>query len=911
MNESLTNCNFKIATMSGSGSCRASGDAQRISKAQGFHPWASRTTRRGVISVLAMMFMVLFGSLAVAMAVVSKGNLRTAQTHLRVSGALGATDSGMTLATGRLAAAATRLRVWKGDIDQAYAMQLWTGNYSTSDGPVLNPAGNPTTLGLRDILASMHPAAGASGTVAIEPDFVPQTDWLVTAPIVLEAVGAQVTTAFQITYIPEPIPAEDRLGVRVVVTGFSWDFAGERWTRRSAQRLFKIDKNPKQAVLGPSKIMIGKNVQINGPIGARFTDVAFAGGHPMVVRGDFFNIDPLLDAKLDQFYAAVLANDTDGDNRLRTQHDIEKIPLDALRDEAFDLTSGGQANGQIADFTGDGFVDEYDIFLKHYDTNGDGRVALSDDLRAGTPNQSLTAEFAGVDDNLAILIDHARPDRNADGVVDSRDTALGYADGVLDFRDRYAKIRGQTLFRAQRPPWEAQEDGFGVQVGDYQQLVAGVIDAGEIDPPVVFNAGDDILPAISTTTFDTALSDLGLAADGAPFATQAGLPWITQNIINADGVVVGQTLNPAFISGGDTDPHSVKFEPIPFGAPAPSDYYNRPVIRNRVFRNVVIPMGTNALFENCTFVGVTRVETAADNTHPSWQFYGVQEPDGALAFPPLPANSDAQLDNDYFPSDGSIIPPPGFNVPRLTVNGTPYVTTKPLSNNIRFHNCTFVGSIIADRPTNYTHLRNKLQFTGATRFSIEHPDQPLNPALNPDPGDLPAIRKSSMMLPHYSVDIGKNNASPDQNVDLRGLVIAGVMDVRGRTTITGALLLTFEPSLLDPALHHFGDPVGNPADFNGTFGYFGADDGDAEGLAPFEFNGQTIVGFDTTGDGEANSTNPTDYDGANAVIFNGFGRIVFNFDPSLVMPDGLIAPLSIEPVGFTYHESRTIAGANP
>ena len=69
-----------------------------------------RLSRRGVASVLAMMFVVLFGSLAVAMAIVSKGNLRTAQTNLHVIRAMGAADTGV--ATRDAAPATSLARAW-------------------------------------------------------------------------------------------------------------------------------------------------------------------------------------------------------------------------------------------------------------------------------------------------------------------------------------------------------------------------------------------------------------------------------------------------------------------------------------------------------------------------------------------------------------------------------------------------------------------------------------------------------------------------------------------------------------------------------------------------------------------------------------------------------------------------------
>jgi len=864
--------------------------------------------RRGVTSILAMMFMVLFGSLAAAMAIVSKGNLSTAQSHLRVSAALGAVDTGMDLAAGRLRRAAAQMRVWKGEVDASFASALWDGTFvADPDQPIVSPGG----LGLRDLLATTHPAAGDPGTIDLEPEYTAQSDWLVTAPLVLDEQNGQVTTAAQITYAPEPVPGTNRLGVRAVVTGYAWDYRSQRWVRRVAQQVFEIDKNPRQAVLGPSKIMIGKNVQINGPLGARFMGVDNVNGHPLVVKSDFFGMNPVLDQKLQDYYDAVVASDTDGDSRLRSLHAVESQSLADLASNYYDDGSGGDENNTIVDYTGDGRVDEYDIFLKHYDGDGDGRVALSDDLRAGGPHAGLSPEFDGVDEELARLIDEARPDRNGDGVVDERDTKLGYGDGVLDERDRYAKINGPTMVRAQRSAWEAQQDEFGVTLDDYQKQVQGVIRSDD-EEPVSFDVGDDELPPIETDTFDSASSDLAQAADGAAFTIQAGVDPIWTLDTNSDGVVVGQTLNSAFYTASSTDDIGVVVEPTPFGAPAPADWYERPVFKNMTFKNVVLPMGLNALFVDCTFIGVTRVQSYADNTHQAWQFYGQQLSDLSLKYPPLPAESSAQLDNDYFPADGSIVQPPGFDVPRLTVNGTPYVTTKPLSNNIRFHGCTFIGSIVADKPNHFTHIRNKLQFTGGTKFLDEHPDSPENPELNPDEDDLDEIAKSSMMLPQYSVDVGENNAptGPDgQNVNLKGVVIAGVLDVRGVAEIDGTLLLTFEPADGDPALMHFGQQAGNPADFNTTLGYFGAQEGDEEGLAPFEYNGQQIVGFDTDGDGRVDTT--AFEDGATPVPFNGYGRIRLNWDPDLIMPDGLVAPIQIEPVPATYQEGRAIPGASP
>lgn len=845
-----------------------------------------RRSRRGVVGILSMMFMIIFGSLAVAMAIASQGNLQTAQTQLRVNRAIGAADTGLTLAEARLTHAAAQFRIEKGEVGADYAMQLWNGTFQLADGRVLYANGDPATAGVRAYLAGLH--AADAQTVAIAPEYAVQSDWLASEPIVLEREGNQPTCATQITYVPLPSTG----GVRAVVTGYAWDWVSRRWVTRTAQQDFRIFKRVNQAILGPSKIMIGKNVQINGPLGARFTGTDHPNGHPLVVHSDFLGLDPILDQKIRAFYQAVLADDTDGDNRLRTSHTIESRDIASLNAQDYD--GNGQPDNGFSDATGDGALDEFDIFLKHFDTNHDGKVALSDALRAGGPYAALTAEFT-VDDDLARLIDRAIPDRNGDGKVDARDTVLGYADGVIDAKDRYAKIRGPVAIRSQRASWEAMLDSNGQPVGDYQQFVEGAIRPNPGDRPVTFGAGDDILPAIDSSTFNTANSRLAQDANGAPFATQAGVSgslWTLQ--MGASGEVIGQIFNPQI---------ETAIEATPYGAPAAADYYQRPVFRNRTFRNVVIPKGLNGLFINCTFVGVTRVQNHGDNTHASWRFYGVQNADLSLKYPPPPGESQAQLDNDYFTA--GIIRPPTFNVPRLNVSGTPYVNTKPLSNNVRFHDCMFVGAIVADRPTDYTHVRNKLQFTGSTRFYQQHPDYPDDPSYNPDSAAMPDIRRSSMMLPHYSVDIGTNNAPQSQDVNLTGLIIAGVLDVRGNTNIDGALLLTFEPTTSDHALQNYGVPVGNPANFNATLGYFGPTDGDQEGfnvtnLTDLDGDGVVDIGYDNNGDGipDAGATSGT------AIHFNGFGRVTVNWDPNLVMPDGLIAPIRIEPLASSYREGR-------
>lgn len=123
--------------------------------------------RRGVSSVLAMMFLVLFSSLAATMAVVAQGNLRTAHAALRVSRSLSAAESGLVFAARRLAEESSRFVFEKGVIDDGFGERLWFGTTTASDGAVtLNePDGyavpSPSGTGLLHVVHDAHQYADA------------------------------------------------------------------------------------------------------------------------------------------------------------------------------------------------------------------------------------------------------------------------------------------------------------------------------------------------------------------------------------------------------------------------------------------------------------------------------------------------------------------------------------------------------------------------------------------------------------------------------------------------------------------------------------------------------------------------------------------------------------------------------
>ena len=957
------------------------------------------TRRRGAVSVLAMILLSLFGSLVAAMAIASKSNLRTAATHMHVIRAQGAAETGLAIASARLEESAHRFIIAYSDIDGAFGWDFWRGNlsgYGTVN--VVNaPSGyfeQGMPSGIMEALVSHHSAdlnildsiglavpTVSNAPAGADPLVYKSTEWLITPPVPVWEPSDDATEAFQITYAP----LANGIDIRVIVTGFALGYTSS--TRdvngspnpitRTVMQDFRITKRVNHAIISPTRIMIGKNVMIEGDLGAAFDQVTETNGDPLIINSDFYGMDSVLDAKLDDLFAAIAAFDVDNDNRLRTGHPVESV--NGLIDQDYD-GDGTPDGGTFIDTTGDGYLDEFDVFLNHYDTDVvDGRVNIATEFidGAGQP----------VDADLAYLIDSAKADRNGNGVwgftdpnnngvfdpglgetfldIDTfygtaADNALGYLDGYIDRLDQYAKVSGRLTFRVNQSAWISGQ-------GDYSPRLLGPIVPTDGSAPMTFDATTDDLPSFDVSSFNDTEIDLQVAVDGATFDKQVAdflgisiSDLATYIETKPDGSVDGSgKLAPRFLRldpdvDGDglpdnwADP-STHFEKMPFNSPNFSDWYYRPVYQNFEFKDVEIPMGNNALFVNCTFAGVTWVRTYADNTHAHWTTFGklemkngdvrptpafqrmvygddAGEVQSEVYNPALPGYDPAAgvyllraispLDRadvlnseipTYAPADYAQLPEPLM----IVANGATQrvVDTRQWSNNIRFHDCLFVGSIVSDAPTEYTHVRNKLQFTGATRFVDQHPDSPTDPLLNPDASDLAAIERSSMMLPNYSVDIGQFNSPPEQNVQLHGVIIAGVLDVRGNTSINGALLLTFNPQMgSGPLQDHLGNPIGNPSLFNTTIGYFGPNEGDEESLNPVDLpvvGGVRIVGWDVDGDGIAD-VGPFDAPpaGSTAVPFNGYGRVNITFDKDMVLPNGILIPMQIDPIAVTYTEGK-------
>jgi hypothetical protein len=717
---------------------------------------------RGAAAILAMMFLVIFSSLAAAMAIVAQGNMSTADTHYRANRAAAAAETGMTFVTYRLRQSASGVTTRDGIIDADNAPALWIQVRTAMLDAMTDNAHNVA-----------EPFVDEAGVLQIGPIAVGPGEPTFTASVAAHPIAGE---NYGSSYYQRP--PFDAMTPAVSVAApldATWVRVSVRATDGSITRTLavdcRIDKKIPFAILSKSRVMIGQNVMIDGPIGSRFMETHLPGGHPIQMQSDFYGYHSSLDAALDALVAVLNSNDQDGDNRISLASSAE---TDGIEDP------------QDFDLNGDGYIDDYDYFLGQFDSNDD---------------QVVTGTELDIDGNI-----------NAAQLLELIDTfgdptRYGYDDGVIDAHDRYAKLRGEVLIKASLQSWND-----GAAGGNIQNYYQGPVDADYGKSPLTFEAADVDVHDYGPADFD--VSDFRDMATG-DLTTQAETQAALHDPSDPD-------------SPGSLD--VTVFEATPYGAAHPYDYYDRPVFENMMFTNVRIPAGTNALFRNCTFVGVTFVETSSANTDPDFNYAGMVGADGTLVYP------DATAD----------------------VAGTNVTDTKAVSNNIRFDGCTFEGAVISDVPSGFTHVRNKLSFTGRTRFDIDD-----SPSLTT--AEKLLFKRSTIMTPHYSVEMGTfiDPADAGETVELSGTIVAGVLDLRGNVKLTGTVLTTFEPiSNTAPVLGET-SPI-----FNTTLGYFASAAGDMENELP-EI---------------------------------GRGVIQLVYDPTMPLPDGILGPIQIEPNMATYFE---------
>jgi Tfp pilus assembly protein PilX len=693
--------------------------------------------RQGVAAMIAMMYLVLLSTLAIAMFEVSTLNTRSAANLGDNDRARAAAESGLRWMSWRFARMA-RPKTSIGQITPAVANGMWaqsTNSIIASIRADLSAMQRSTERGLTAISATEYQSA----------------------PIRVDDTGATFQLTFQ--QWPEPWallgPGETPC-VLVTSTGSYGNSA-----QRSISVAFDVGKKVRFAIVGKVPIQLGRSTIVEGPVA-----MATANRYPPVLMlSDFRHLNTSLRDRIDGFNTFLEGIHPGYDNRINVNNP----------DEIALATQAG-----YRDVNSDGYVDEYDLFIDQYDANDDGKITQSEFTNPST-NKLYDADLFNAIDALGAPMYAGDPAR------------LGYQDGVIDNYDAYTKVRGQISMATTASAWEANL-GAGKSISD---MIVGPIQAADgATVPVKFGADASEIFDLSPANFDTSTfkNRTGTAA-GTPLRTSGRIENTsltasdvtysppTRQVTNKGGtsLVVGQiylkttfdAANAATTAAGKAvatgvSPSTTVPEHTPYGSTSWQATYQRPVFRHIAFKNVRVPKGLNALFDNCTFKGVTFVELTTNITK-----------NGATT---TNASDGMSWSQRMKSGQGS------FN------KDTALTTTNSLGfdsgNNLRFNNCTMNGPIASDNPTAYTHFTNSWEFTGSTTF------------------DNQVDQTATIVAPQTNIEMGSFTDPSQAPSTLVGVVVAGNIDIRGTSVVDGSIIVT-------------GDGAGNT-----TQGWFGPSDND-------------------------------------------------------------------------------------
>lgn len=560
---------------------------------------------------MAMLFLVILTTLSVAMFSLATTNLQSASNLSDAERSRAAAESGLRWMSYRFMRM-SRPKTTVGNITPSVASNLWP----------------QIVTSITNDLATLTNTAERTVTVA---DGV-----LESSPISLDGSDARFTiTVEQLPYyITDPSDGRYRHSIKVTSTGTC------NGASRTMSMVFRLDKKVNFAVVGKVPLQFGKNTIVEGPVA-----MATAGKYPPILAlSDFRNIKASLTTKVDAFQAFLEANHKRYDNRI------------AATDTAA-WTLAQQAG--YRDRNADNYIDEYDLFVYEFDSNGDKAITKAEFTNPSTGKLYDAELFAAMDTLGGPL-------------YDGDTTRQGYKDDRIDNYDAYAKIRGQVSLATTADAWSSNLSGQGKTI--YDMMGGPLTPPRATDTAVKFGANSADIFDLSPTNFNT-----------STFRTQSG-PDHGATVVSGS-VFTNKTLAATDANGGTAT------ERTPLGSTSYQATYKRPVFRDKTFRNCRIPKGLNALFENCKFEGVTFVELETQITNSSGQVTTSQ--------------TDAMTWSKKMKS-GS------FNKDTALTSTNSYGFDK--GNNLRFNDCTFNGPVASDVPTAYSHFTNSWEFTGKTYF---------------------------------------------------------------------------------------------------------------------------------------------------------------------------------------------------
>ncbi len=259
---------------------------------------------------------------------------------------------------------------------------------------------------------------------------------------------------------------------------------------------------------------------------------------------------------------------------------------------------------------------------------------------------------------------------------------------------------------------------------------------------------------------------------------------------------------------------------------------------NPKFKNLHIPKGSHAHFKNCTFTGITYVETDEDTSL---------------------TDSSRYSQYNSLRKDASIGSGAGS-------------TNTQACNNVIFEDCTFEGPIISGVPKHMRFQDNAVQFVGKTVFDAS--------AIREE------LRGTTIMMPNYNVNIGDF----DQTVtgcesEIVGILVGGIVDIRDNAVLNGTLINM-------TSLDHLSDSQ--------VSGGWGSNIGNYEGSTSETYVPYSTYDINNSGDINQARDNPIDFNPAATPSFSPSDNIVITPDPDNVIPYGMRIryTLVIQPQSF-------------
>lgn len=712
------------------------------------HPRIPR--RRGATAIVAILFLSVMTTLAVAIYASTTMNMETSANLAHVERARALAESGLHWQAYRFVHM-DRPHTLLGKVDGAVATTLWPSIKASMQAD-LNTMALTAERGINDF-----------------------GSYITTKPISFDGTNDRFTIRVNAPVV-DPVDGEPKMLVTSTATS--------QGATRSISMRFSVTKKVKYAVVGKVPIQLGRNTIVEGPVG-----MATANKYPPILMlSDFMHFDTALKNSIIAWNAFLEGNSTINgvsiknhngyDNRISVNNTVEYQAA---------------TNAGYADTNGDSYIDEYDLFLKRFDVNHDGAVDKEEFRKPFTTQLYDENLFAAID-SLGAPMNPGDP------------TRVGYQDGKIDNSDGYAKLRGQIALATTAGAWQSNLSASGQTINDMIQ--GAVIPEDPNDVPVKFAATQEDIFDLAPENFEQCALNFKAKTGAAGGTTKRVTGTIENTILSAadlsyvpahvsitaagqTGFTVGQVVaktdfdaaNAAAQAAGKTKATSVTApttadEHTPYGSTTWQATYRRPVFRKMHFKNVQIPKGLNARFDDCTFEGVTFVDMQRDITTSSGAV--TTNKDDGMSW------SQRKLSGDTFSKDKPLLasgtPPTGTTITEGSKNG----------NNIRFNNCNFKGPLVGPYATAYTHFSNSWEFTGATLFNNV------------------VDQTATIVAPQTNMEMGSFTDPSMAPSTLVGVVVAGNIDIRGTSTIDGSIIIT-------------GDGAGNT-----TLAYFGANDADTD-----------------------------------------------------------------------------------